>query len=139
MQGFTKADKGKFKTTGVHVIRHGKEKIEVPIKSLPININDRINDELPYPDAPKRFDKQAKQFVYNHEDPAWLTEKQKIDALRTYAICIMGIDEEKFAIEGSNLLEKINTLIDLEMPIGYFVDLSKAIQELSGIKEDEFR
>jgi len=139
MDGFTKADKGMFKTTGVHTIKAGKIKKEVAIKALPINISEMINDELPYPDAPKRFDKQSKQFIYNYEDQNWLKEKAKIDYLRTCAICVMGIDEEKSPIEGNTLLDKINTLQEMEMPLGTFVELSKAIQELSGIKEDEFR
>ncbi len=132
---FTKKDKGKFNTTKKISMEIGKEKLDFTIKSLPVNFQDTLADELPYPPKKKVFNKAKKIFEYK-ETPDWEEQKKKIDGLRTYAVFVMGVEEE---IEGETLEDKIETLIDTGIPIGYFVEVVNEIQALSGLSDSEFQ
>src|SRR6056297_3142989 len=132
---FTKKDKGKFNTTKKISMEIGDQKLDFTIKSLPVNFQDQIAEELPYPPKKKVFNKAKKIFEYK-ETPDWEDQKKKIDGLRTYAVFVMGTVDE---IEGDDLSEKIETLIDTGIPIGYFIEIVKEIQTLSGLSDSEFQ
>lgn len=132
---FTKKDKDKFNLTKKLKMKVGKDDLEMTIKPLPINFQDILNEELPYPAKKKVFNKSNKSWEYR-ETPDWEEEKKKVDALRTYALFVMGTVEE---IEGKDLTDKIETLIDTGLPIGYFAEVVREVQELSGISDSEFQ
>lgn len=132
---FSKKDKDKYNITKKLKMKVGKDDLEMTIKPLPINFQDKLSEELPYPEKKKVFNKALKRFEYK-ETLDWEEEKKKIDALRTYAVFVMGTVEE---IEGKDLKDKIETLVDTGLPIGYFVEVVNEIQELSGISDSEFQ
>jgi hypothetical protein len=132
---FTKKDKNKYVLTKKLSMKVGKDTLEMTIKPLPINFQDLLNDELPYPAKKKVFNKSTKSWGYK-ETPDYDEKKKKIDALRTYALFVMGTVEE---IEGDTLNDKIETLIDTGLPIGYFIEVVNEIQALSGITDSEFQ
>jgi hypothetical protein len=135
----TKADKGRFEQKStVKLELPSGEILEIPIKAVPINIQDKVAELFPYPEKPKRFNKQTRQWEYIETDE-WQEEVQKVDVMRTYAFVLMGIDEDRLQIEGDTVQEKIETLIATGLPMGAFLEIAKAIQELSMIREDEFR
>ena len=132
---FSKNDKNKFNLSKEISMRVGEETLKFRIKPLPVNFQDTIAEELPYPDMPKVFNKAKKQFEHR-ETPQWETDRKKIDSLRTYAVFVLGVEDE---IEGTDLKDKIETLLDTGLPIGYFIEAVKEIQTLSGITDSEFQ
>lgn len=140
LKGFDQSSAGVFRQKKDYRITFPNgESITFPLKSLPTNVADIISDALPYPAAPKKFDRETKTWGQDLSSPEFLKEKAKIDAARTYALVIYGIDETLFPIQGNTLLEKIDTLIKTEIPLGYFSKIANAVGELSGISSDEFR
>jgi len=140
IKGFSKESAGIFRQRKDYTITfENGDTITFPLKSLPTNITDIIADDLPFPTPPNKFDKEKKAFVQNLADANYIKEKAKIEAARTYALVIYGIDETQFPIEGKNLIEKIETLINTEIPLGYFAKVAGAVGELSGITPEEFR
>lgn len=131
---FSKKDE-KFETRKKIKLQIGERKLEINIKALPMNFQDIIAEELPYPAMKKVFNKSTKKWEYK-ESPEWETEKRKIDSLRTYAVFVLGVEDE---IEGVDLKDKIDTLLDTGLPIGYFIEIVNEIQALSGISDTEFQ
>lgn len=125
----------KFKSKKHITLNIDDRELVINIKALPVNFQDIIAEELPYPELPKVFNKSKKRFE-GRETAAWENEKRKIDSLRTYAVFVLGVEDE---IEGENLKDKIETLIDTELPIGYFIEVVNEIQTLSGISDSEFQ
>lgn len=134
----TKKDSKKFAKTKEVIIEWEGEKIDFHIKPLPINFQDKIEEILPFPDKKKIFDKQTKSWKYI-EDMEIQKEKEKILQKRIYLTVILGIDHTKDEIEGETELEKLETLKNSGIPIGIFIQLTKEIQEFSGLSEDMFR
>jgi len=141
LKKLTKSDAGKFQQTGQSKIKlaNGEEYV-IPIKSLGVNIQERLEDEFPYPEVPviKRFNKATHQWEHipNDADPEFLHRKKEIDSLRTYAVVLWGTDLE---IEGATFEEKIKTLIDTGLPAGAFTQLSQDILKLSQVEEETFQ
>lgn len=131
---FSKQDKGAFNLKKEIKMEIGDRVLEFTIKPLPVNFQDTLAEELPYPEKKKVFNKKTKRFEYG-ETPTWEEDRKKIDSLRTYAVFVMGVEDE---IEGENLKDKIETLIDTGLPIGYFIEVVDEIQTLSGISDSEF-
>ncbi len=137
--------KGKLRVNSTYTTNINGMELVFPLKSLGLNFQDEIEREFPYPEAPTKPNKVQKQFAPDLNDPKYLEEKKKIDMIRTYAVVIKALDGhilvngEQLEFESDDIMERIDALIETEIPIGIFGEIVQKIQEISGIKPDEFR
>jgi hypothetical protein len=136
--------KGVFEAKEVFTIEINKMKVEIPVKSLPVNFQDELDEHFPYPEAPKKPNKKTHRFESDYEDPAYLKDCEAIDRIRVYATVVMAIDGnvkidgEEYALEGEPY-DQIEALMETKIPLGYWTKIAERIQEISGIDEDSFR
>ncbi len=151
---FLKKDAGRFKNLCKRTYEmkiYGDDEFKpveiwkIPIKALPVNIDEILSRDFVEPTPPEKYNPKVKKFEPLYENPEYKKELEKVRRLKTYATVIYGIDEgreiddEPFIVEGEDLTDKIETLIGTGIPIGYFTDLSNAIMELTGIDVESFR
>lgn len=151
---------GKFEVKNSHEFEINMMKVRVPIKSLPVNFDEQLDEILPYPEPPKKPNRKTHTFEFDYNDPKYLTTKSKVDKLRIYATVILAMDgplqvaemkETKkngekvysefktFEFTSKDTLDQIDELIETKIPIGHWADLANKVQEASGIKEEDFR
>lgn len=136
--------KGKFESRDVFPLEINGMKVEVPIKSLPVNFQDELDEKFPYPEAPRKPNKKTHQFEPDYEDPKYLEEVKAVDRVRIYATVVMAIDGslkvdgEEYALDGDSY-DMIDSLIETKIPLGSWAKIAERVQEISGITEDEFR
>ncbi|NLT46003.1 MAG: hypothetical protein GXX80_10915 [Thermotogaceae bacterium] len=136
--------KGVFEAREVFKMEITGKKVEIPVKSLAVNFQDELDEQFPYPEAPKKPNKKTHKFEPDYEDQGYLKDCEAIDRIRIYATVAMAIDGkikvdgEEYAIEGEPY-EMIDSIMDTKIPLGYWTKLAERIQEISGIDEDSFR
>lgn len=136
---------GMFEVSDKCTLEIGDNTVVLNIKSLPVNFSDELDEILPYPKTPRKPNKKTHQFEDDPNDPKYKEERAKVERLRVYATVLMGLKEdvilvngEEFVLEG-DIYAKIDALLETRIPMGYWIDIAKQINELSGIKEEDFR
>jgi len=141
LKKLSKSDAGKFQQTGQSILKlaNGQE-VVINIKSLGVNLQERLEDEWPYPEVPtiKRFNRQTQAWEYipNDSDAEYQRKLKEVNTMRTYQIVLWGVDLD---IEGENFEEKVKTLIGSGFPVGAFSKLAEDIMKLSQVDQETFQ
>ncbi len=150
--------KGKLEVHSEYELIVGDYKLTIPLKSLPINFAEQLDELFPLPKAPKKPNKKTHQFEPDYNDEKYIEQKEKINQLRTYAHVVLALagpiqvevrkttnrGTEKWELDDTYELEgdvykQVDELIDTKIGMGYWIDVAEEVQRVSGLDMERFR